>query len=579
MGEMIRREGTLRFPCAREALWALLADTDRLNRDLKLPPVAYSFVPRSEGGAYLRGAARFGPLTIRYEEEPYCWARPARWQVRRFAENGPVVEYSVGVTLDETDGGGVSVTAWCEAVPRGRSGNLVGSRVAESSVEGLLRACRFYAAHLEGEAETPHPRRSAVPLGSGESLAARLEAFLRHAPPEDVALFRPFALADSWGVDRRETVRTCLEAVTGGALELQWRLLCPACRGTGEPGPSLSELAEGSAHCPSCEIQYRPTLDRDVEVCFSVAPQFRKLEPADAATFCRGGPRRAAHVALQWNVPPESSRTVTASLPPGEYRLRSPQAREAIAVVVTSGEAREVRFDGGTLFVAETSSPGAWTLDNRAETPTLFCLDSLAWRSDAACAAEVTALQAFRKSFGSEVLTPGVEVSVRQIAILFTDLKDSTALYASRGDAPSYAAVRDHFVVLTELIEREGGGVIKTIGDAVMAVFPEARLALNAALAIQREGPDRLGGLTVKCGLHAGPALAIHANGDLDYFGQTVNLAARVQAHSLGGDVVMLASSLANGYLERGAARARAETFSVALKGIAGASELIRLYP
>ena len=82
---MIKREGAERFSCAREALWALLADTDRLNRDLKLPPVAYAFLPRSEGGAYLRGEAKFGPLTIRYEEEPYCWVRPARWQVRRVA--------------------------------------------------------------------------------------------------------------------------------------------------------------------------------------------------------------------------------------------------------------------------------------------------------------------------------------------------------------------------------------------------------------------------------------------------------------------------------------------------------------
>ena len=563
----------MRFPCAREALWALLADTDRLNRDLKLPPVTYSFVPRSEGGAYLRGEAKFGPLTIRYEEEPYCWARPARWQVRRFAENGPILEYSVGVTLDETETGGVSVTAWCEAIPRGRSGNLVGSRVAETSVEGLLRACKFYAAHLEGEADAPHPRRSVVPLGSGEPLAARLETFLRHAPLEDVALFRPFALADSWEADRRETLRTCLEAVTGGMLELQWRLLCPACRGTGEPGPSLSELAEGAAHCPSCEISYRPTLDRDVEICFSVAPSVRKREPLAEATFCRGGPHRAAHVAFQWNVPPETSRTVTASLPPGEYRLRSPQARETVAV---SGEARAVRFDGGELLVAETSTPGEWRLENRAKTPTLFCLDSLAWRSDVAAAAEVTALQSFRKSFGSEVLTPGVEVSVRQIAVLFTDLKDSTALYASRGDAPSYAAVRDHFLVLTELIEREGGGVIKTIGDAVMAVFPEARLALNAALAIQREGPDRLGGLTVKCGLHAGAALAIHANGGLDYFGQTVNLAARVQACSVGGDIALLESLYRT--LEPRADQA-VETLCVPLKGLDGETSLVRVRP
>ena len=260
---------------------------------------------------------------------------------------------------------------------------------------------------------------------------------------------------------------------------------------------------------------------------------------------------------------------------------------EVVAVVLQVGGGRAIHLEGGALLSEATLQPhgaggvalldpaGEWRLINRAGTPTLFCLESLAWRSDAATAAEVTALRAFRQSFGSEVLTPGVEVSVRQIAILFTDLKDSTALYASKGDAPSYAAVRDHFLVLTELIEREGGGVIKTIGDAVMAVFPEASLALGAALAIQREGSARLGGLTVKCGLHAGSALAIHANGGLDYFGQTVNLAARIQAQSLGGDVVLLASLLD----EETLSGLRREAFSAALKGVAGDSSLVRLWP
>jgi adenylate cyclase len=208
-----------------------------------------------------------------------------------------------------------------------------------------------------------------------------------------------------------------------------------------------------------------------------------------------------------------------------------------------------------------------WTLSSPPDGPTLFCLESLAWRDDAATAAEVTALGEFRRHFGSEVLMPGTEVAVRQTAFLFTDLKGSTALYAEQGDAPGYATVREHFAVLEALIEREGGGIVKTIGDAVMAVFPTLAQALGAALSIQREGPA---GLVIKCGVHAGPSLAIEANGGLDYFGQTVNIAARIQAQSEGGDVVLMA-----GLLETPEGLA-CEVFEADLKGV-GLTSLVRV--
>ena len=85
--------------------------------------------------------------------------------------------------------------------------------------------------------------------------------------------------------------------------------------------------------------------------------------------------------------------------------------------------------------------------------------------------------------------------------------------------------------MLSEIVAAEAGAVVKTIGDAVMATFPTPDRALAAALAHARLGArtSRNGDLLIKIGIHEGPCLAVTLNDRLDYFGQTVNIAARVQ--------------------------------------------------
>jgi len=88
--------------------------------------------------------------------------------------------------------------------------------------------------------------------------------------------------------------------------------------------------------------------------------------------------------------------------------------------------------------------------------------------------------------------------------------------------------------VLNEIVAAEAGAIVKTIGDAVMATFPTPDRALAAALRM-REAMSRINAerknddLLLKIGIHEGPCLAVILNDSQDYFGQTVNLAARVQ--------------------------------------------------
>lgn len=140
----------------------------------------------------------------------------------------------------------------------------------------------------------------------------------------------------------------------------------------------------------------------------------------------------------------------------------------------------------------------------------------------------------YQSIFGTEVLSAEESLEISKVTLLFTDIKGSTQMYSRLGDAASYRIVRDHFKILFREIEAQGGVVIKTIGDAVMASFirPEdgVKAALGAYEVFKQREWDSVGKLEIKMGLHTGPVIVVNMNDHLDYFGNTVNKSARIQA-------------------------------------------------
>jgi class 3 adenylate cyclase len=161
---------------------------------------------------------------------------------------------------------------------------------------------------------------------------------------------------------------------------------------------------------------------------------------------------------------------------------------------------------------------------------------------------------------------------VGSLAILFTDLLGSTQLYNEIGDAPAFGAVMNHFTVLRRAIDEGGGALVKTIGDAVMAVFRDPAGAVRAALRAQAElaapAAEGVQPLHLRAGIHLGPCIAVTLNDRLDYFGSTINLAARLEGLSSGSDVVISEPVCRDPRVEELlAGELRAEPFEAPLKG------------
>lgn len=160
---------------------------------------------------------------------------------------------------------------------------------------------------------------------------------------------------------------------------------------------------------------------------------------------------------------------------------------------------------------------------------------------------ELMTVQKFRDWAQNEPLPPGEYLAIKKITMWFSDLTGSTALYARNGDPLAYNLVRAHFDLVTAAIQQAAGAVVKTIGDGVMAVFTTAKQGLQAALdANQRleafNAANNLEGdrcLSLKIGIHTGPAIVVTLNEHLDYFGTTVNIASRVSNLAKGKEVML----------------------------------------
>jgi class 3 adenylate cyclase len=572
-------------------LWPLLADTDRLNRTLDLPPVAYA-LRADASGSRLEASARTMGITLRWREHPFEWIEGQRYEVLREFMGGPIASVRGGVELAAVPEG-TRVKAFADVIPRGWLGRFVAARaVGPKATTGLLRSLKAMEAYAKGESRDPFPRPERVMIGTGAYNAAaarltasgadpvqagRLLAHVRVAHDEDVASMRPYAVADAWGTDRLQTLKTFLHAARAGLLDLSWEVLCPNCRVSKASVPTLSAL-KPSAHCETCRIAFDGDFARHVELRFAVNPAIRDIR---RESFCIGGPGNTPHVLVQLRFPGPGERKVILQLGAGRYRARAIGLQAVAELDVAPGASAA---DAGFRVAADGVTParirippGLAAVHVVSEVPggAVFVLERERWTDQAATAAQVTALPEFRDLFSAEVLAPGVQVGVRRLALLFTDLQASTALYARVGDAEAFGLVRRHFDLLEDAIVRHRGGIVKTIGDAVMASFLSEADAVRAALEMQRRFPPFAGergaaGVALKVGVHAGPCIAMEANGRNDYFGGTVNIAARVQGESGGGEIVLTEEVYRAGGVEEAlnAERAVIEAFEARLKGL-----------
>lgn len=540
-----------------QALWPYVANTDRFNRDTALPAIRQVTGDRLSN-ARRRLKFRLPLLNIVWEEEPFEWSYPTQFGVVRNYLRGPLRQMRTLTRLESLPDGGTHLIYETWVQPRNIFGRLGWPLIALVSEQRFGKVFADYddmalssqmpikqqSGHFApgGRARLELIGQKLVAQQINEMLVKQLMTLVETADDMTLSRLRPYAFADQWGIPRREVLSLFLLATREGILTLRWDVLCPFCRGAQQSHEHLAEI-ESSVHCASCQIDFRVNFNQSVELTF--APN-ENIRPVERLEYCIAGPEVTPHIVSQQLLPPNSSRLVSPILENGRYRCRTLSLPGGQYLQVTASGLAEAALsadeEGWLAEELQLAPTPKLRLENRTSEEQLMIFERVAWGDDAATAAEVTTLQQFRDLFADEALRPGEQISVGSLTILFTDLRDSTRMYREIGDAPAFGLVMNHFDVLREAITAENGAIVKTIGDAVMAVFQRPISALRAILAAQdalATPPPGRRPFHLKAALHYGPTIAVNLNERLDYFGTTVNMASRLEKFSQGGDVIL----------------------------------------
>ena len=359
---------------------------------------------------------------------------------------------------------------------------------------------------------------------------------------------------------------------------MDWLLVCPMCSDVVESFRSLRKL-HTHFHSDLCQCDYDAALDDYIKVTFTVSPAVRSirfhkpdaLSAWDYVFHYKLMPDGILPDGVPWSEAAKALVKVLTRIEPGSSANLEVDATEGAlfgqdfgsdahffypVATGAGGTPPQVRvtLDSGKCVAATANiAPGkvVFEVRNAGKLPVVFGILQLPMTTfqrpklhfaPSLSGKRLLMTQTFRDFFRSEVIGATEGIAVLDVTLVFTDLKGSTALYERIGDLNAYIQVQRHFQHLLDATVRHNGAVTKTIGDAVMAAFLTSADAVQAALDM-REAVDQLNrdrpqrDFILKIGVHRGASIAVTLNERLDYFGQTVNIAARVQNLADGDEI------------------------------------------
>ncbi len=571
-------------PSDAAAAWRLVGDSDFLNRVATNPPLDYTIHAEPSGFPELQGVISGpGPIRHNFREVDLYWVHGQRFrQIREI--QGPMLQRAYYEANLTPDGDGVRAGIRLELSPSYRLLSLPVRMVQERNLGCWNRLLQELPA--PGQSDRGPARRQLSDgvraalrrwqeRGVSERVATAVTALFEQARPWELQELRPSVLAQKWSMNPRELLVSFLEGTQAGVFELYWSVRCPRCQGGVSMGRSLSNLAD-HAGCSSCRIEFQTDLESTVEILFAAPAELRTgNEQAFCTLYPAGRPEVLAMMILQ----PGTEEQFTLDLPEGSCKLGigGAQADQVLEVGEEGEEAWQWSSAEAVPKAMLKAGKVKFTLSNPGRDRVRVDLALKRTAAVGTSAAFLATMPEYRERFGPQILAPDIRISVQAVAILFTDLTGSAALYHEQGDASAFRFVHEHFAILARAVTENGGVSVKTIGDALMAAFHQPDQAVRAALQMLRDFESWVGSWPLsrrpglKVGIHFGPAMAVHTDSaGLDYFGGTVNLAARAQGKASGGAVVWTESVQAEPRVQKllSAQGLEVQPFEAAVKGL-----------
>lgn len=446
-----------------------------------------------------------------------------------------------------------------------------------------------------------------------------------------LARINPYTFAEENGLSSEDTIHTFVHAAKVGMFDFLYNLTCPMCGGIVHSHHELDQIDGESFHCYICNVKVATQLDNHVEVAFGIHRSIHDLniDPlSDVESYFR------FHFSPNFQKSPQLLTWIQSTL--RGFEILEPEGSYSFGIRLTeeneSGQGHILQIatvdaNSGSFFLVDNEAPhpgdelhvellpsgftpyekkvppGRYIVHVHNRTgrrvgtnylqPNPRRIEEIVAQHPTRVLPFLTARellnnQSFRELFRIHHLSPNLNLNIKSLTILFTDLRGSTEMYDRAGDLIAYRLVQDHFKELTDTVKKHKGAIVKTMGDAIMATFSRPVDGLLASLEML-ERLEQLNArwkeqgyeLGLKVGLNEGPALAVMTDDRLDYFGQSVNVAARVQGLAGSGEVWITETiwdypEVSNIAETRGMAP---EFKEATLKGVGQPTRVVRLSP
>ncbi len=499
------------------------------------------------------GTAKPGGVKHEWCEVPWNWVANQWLTCTRLYDRGFMkVMYAIH-RVDPTPTG-CRLSLYFGAIPRGAFGSAA-IRLGFPTIE---RAYRRVIPALAEQLDRLRPAALMLPPPTlTEDALQRLDAQRKALvdeglPPESVdALIDWIKTGDDvelhriqirerarvWKLPEDDLLRVALHATRQGLLRMSWDTVCPHCRGVRDELDTLSSL-QAHAHCEACNVDFTTDKIETVEVTFHVHSSIRDVPDV---VYCSAEPAKKDHIRVQIDVPAGETVTVEPNLEPGRYVVWRDHK---------GGWYLDVGDEGADVVpwkmlpereIVRAKTSAKIELINDTDRPAQFQIETATWSDHALRAGKLLSFQDFRDLFSADYIGADVRLGVGEQTLLFTDVVGSTAFYASRGDPGAFIEIKKHFDEVFAIVAECRGAVVKTIGDAVMATFCSPVDAVRASHKIhQAFHPDRADTpIRLRISLNTGPCIAVRLNANADFFGGTVNIAAKLQALAEGYQIAM----------------------------------------
>jgi len=556
-------------------LWPYISDTNRFFKDVGQLPVQEAMISHDLPRHFAQLEYDHLRRADIWQEQPYRWEAPHYLKIFRDYQRGPYEELSIKIELTPLltkKQNGTNILITFEGKSRGLMGSLrTKTHFSKAFKQRLKNVIKRYDESIATQ-QLPKKKTSSLLLsfknpGKWRELRKKLASasnepiisrriidLLRYSDEQDLKEIEPLKLSELWAFPLHRVLETAYHAVILNILNMEWKQVCPRCRRTLKVSRRLFEISH-SHYCNHCGDTMELDLNNTTQVIFKSHPLVRKISDNE---YCVSGPQHRPHVIMQQYVKPGAKHFVNLMLPDGKYRVRTdtldrdihvrPDMKGLDNVTLTLEEGEKEK--GETLLSPQSDM----IVKNKADHPLLISIEDRRWTNYGVSAGEVTSQQLFRECFPKEYLRQSEKMKCEDLTVLFTDLIDSSSIYSDSGDEEAINTVMDHFEVLRKIIREERGAIVKTIGDAIMAVFREPASAVRAYQRAQKfffdsGESDTL--IRLKGGLHHGNCYAVTLNNRIDYFGNTVNFAARLVEKASRDELVISSKTLYNPHLER----------------------------